>query len=236
MGRPLFSQSYYSTAAVVQVEPDDDKPAAEQPVCERWTYWKPFDPDSDEFFANEVYEAFVDPIENAQGDRGPSPVVEESSGSSSSEDDSMSGRGTPISDAVADRVGVQNREDNVGVRLRDGQFEAVVIRRVNEESEERLRRDLIQAGPRTIVPIPITVNRAHRAHPPTPTTPLPSTPASARFFTTPSTAHDAAPRPYNWREFSSSPTRRRLVNPTTGYPYRQTEDIFSLSIHHNVAV
>lgn len=235
MGRPLFSQSYYSPAAVIRVEPDDT-PTAEQPVCERWTYWKPFDPDSEEFFVNEVYEAFIDPINDAPGDRGPSPVVEESSSSGSSEDESMSGRGTPIGDGAADRAGVQDEGDNVGIRLREGQFEAVVIRRVNEESEERLRRELNQIGPRTIVPIPITVNRAHRAHPPTPTTPPPlSTPPSAStplFSATPSPAPDATPRLYSWRELAS-PTRGPSVNPT---PRRSLSHVSGIARRHNVAV
>jgi len=233
MGRPLFSQSYYSPAAVVRVEPDDT-PAAEQPVCERWTYWKPFDPDSEEFFVNEVYEAFVDPVDDVQRDRGPSPVMEESSSSSSSEDESMSGRGTPIGDVIADRAGVEDGRDNIGIRLREGQFEAVVIRRVNEESEERLRRELNQTGPRTIVPIPITVNRAHRAHPPTPTTPHPrSTPPSVStplFPMTPSPGLDATPRLYGWRELTS-PTRGPLINPTARRSFSH-----DVARRHNVAV
>jgi len=219
MGCPLFSHRYDSPAVAVRVEPDGT-PVSEQPVCERWTYWKPFDPDSEEFFVNEVYEAFVDPVANIERDREPSPVVEESS--SSSEDESTSGRGTPIADPIPDRREMQQVEDeSIGIRLHEDRVEAVVIRRVNEESEERLRRELNnQGGTRNIVPIHITVNRNNRAHPPTPSTPPPSTPPSLStplFQVTPSPVLDTTPRLYSWRELAS-PTRGSLATARRALP------------------
>lgn len=207
MGRPFFSQAYSSPpAVVVRVEPEP-APApspTEQPVCERWTYWKPFDPDSDEFFVNEVYEAFVDPTADVPGDRGPSPVVEESSSSSSSDDESMDGRGTPIGDAP---TGPRPAGDEgVGIRLSNDQMvEAFVIRRVNEQSQERLRTDL--DGPRSI--IPVTVNRNVPVTPPRPITPPSMT--TPVFQASPSSTVDTTPRLYSWRELGMTPPRRGLV-------------------------
>ena len=55
MGRPLYSQSFAPIAPVVRTDPPPPAP------YEKWTYWNPFDPDSDEFFDNDpVYEAFID--------------------------------------------------------------------------------------------------------------------------------------------------------------------------------
>ena len=59
MGRPLFSQSHTPSAPAVREEPDQ----AQQ--YEHWTYWNPFDPDSEEFFANAEVET---PVEVTQGD------------------------------------------------------------------------------------------------------------------------------------------------------------------------
>ncbi|KAH9951214.1 hypothetical protein B0H21DRAFT_720123 [Amylocystis lapponica] len=92
MGRPLFSISH---APHVRVEPEPV-----YPVPEKWSYWKPFDPDADEFFENDdaVYEAFIDPTQLPLHDHGSehsvAMVVENSSSSSSSS--SSSGRGSPM--------------------------------------------------------------------------------------------------------------------------------------------
>jgi len=191
MGRPLFSQS---PSVAVRVEPVVVTPPAEQPVCERWTYWNPFDPDSEEFFSNEVYEAFVDPLNNTIADRGPSPI-EDSSSASSSDDESM--------DESAPRTGVIPHsavDEGVGIRITEDAIEAIVVRRVNEESQERLRRDLNQpaTGPRTIVPIPITAQRVPPSAPPA---------VIGRFASSP--AVDVTPRlhPRRVRDLSSSPMR-----------------------------
>jgi len=195
MGRPLFSQS---PSVAVRIEPVVVTPPAEQPVCERWTYWNPFDPDSEEFFSNEVYEAFVDPLNNTIADRGPSPIVEDSSSASSSDDESMD------ENESAPRIGTIPRrpvDEGVGIRIRDDAIEAIVVRRVNEESRERLRRDLDQSvtGPRTIVPIPIAAPRAPPSAPP----------VTSLFLASPPAAVDATPRlyPRRVRDVPSSPVR-----------------------------
>lgn len=56
MGRPLFSKSYASSPPV-RVESQ----AAVDRICHKWGALNKFDPDSDEFFANAEYEAFIDP-------------------------------------------------------------------------------------------------------------------------------------------------------------------------------
>lgn len=56
MGRALYSQTYRSTPAV-RTEPE---PVVDT-ICQRWSAWNKFDPDSDEFFVDAEYEAFVDP-------------------------------------------------------------------------------------------------------------------------------------------------------------------------------
>ncbi|KAI0339598.1 hypothetical protein BDW22DRAFT_570743 [Trametopsis cervina] len=88
MGRPLFSQTYpaASSPAVRQPEPE---PARAQDPYARWTYWTPFDPDSEEFFVDAEEERV------RVGGADETIVVEDMIGSSSSEG-SASGRETPV--------------------------------------------------------------------------------------------------------------------------------------------
>lgn len=102
MGRPLYSQAY--SAPAVRVEPEQPQP------YERWSYWNPFDPDSDEFFADAEDER-VCPPESVV--RGVSPVLEEA-GSSSSSEASLSGRGTP----TQEDDGLSAEEVELGYRQR----------------------------------------------------------------------------------------------------------------------
>jgi hypothetical protein len=59
MGRAFYSQTYAS-APVIHTEPEPT------PTCERWTSWNHFDPDSEEFFQDAEYEAFIDPAQRAR--------------------------------------------------------------------------------------------------------------------------------------------------------------------------
>ncbi|GJE98568.1 hypothetical protein PsYK624_148010 [Phanerochaete sordida] len=102
MGRPLYSQTH--SAPAVRVEPEQPQP------YERWSYWNPFDPDSEEFFADAEDER-VCPPESVV--RGVSPVLEEV-GSSSSSEASMSGRGTP----TQEDEGLSAEEVELGFRRR----------------------------------------------------------------------------------------------------------------------
>ena len=52
MGRALFSQNYCTTSVDLDIHTSDT-----------WSRSNPFDPDSDEFFLDAVYEAFLDPSE-----------------------------------------------------------------------------------------------------------------------------------------------------------------------------
>ena len=92
MGRPLFSTVIHARETpAVRVEPE---PA--QPACERWTYWHPFDPDSEEFFSNaeeERVRSLDGPAEHLDQGRL---VIDELSSSSSDSDGTSSGRETPI--------------------------------------------------------------------------------------------------------------------------------------------
>lgn len=85
MGRPLFSSTY--DAPAVRVEPEQT-----QPAYEKWSYWNPFDPDSEEFFADAEDER-VRPLEQ-EDVRGASALVEDVSSGSS--DGTSSGRETPL--------------------------------------------------------------------------------------------------------------------------------------------
>lgn len=99
MGRPLFSTVNVETPAV-RVEPE-----SAQPACERWTYWNPFDPDSDEFFENAEDERIHVPRDTdpavtvspwattALGDAAEREAAEMSSSSS---EGTSSGRETPV--------------------------------------------------------------------------------------------------------------------------------------------
>ena len=57
MGRSLFSHSY-STMPAVRIEPE---PTVD--LCEKYSLWNRFDPDSDDFFLDAEYEAFIDPAQ-----------------------------------------------------------------------------------------------------------------------------------------------------------------------------
>ncbi|EKM50637.1 uncharacterized protein PHACADRAFT_264016 [Phanerochaete carnosa HHB-10118-sp] len=116
MGRPLFSQAY--TAPAVRVEPEQPQP------YERWSYWNPFDPDSEEFFADAEDERICS-VESVV--RGVSPVMEEV-GSSSSSEASLSGRGTP----TQEDDGLSIEEVELGYRRRalDGVVRDTTVRTI----------------------------------------------------------------------------------------------------------
>lgn len=84
MGRALFSETYGSKAPAIRVQPESVSP---DPA--RWSVSNPFDPDSDEFFQNAVYETFMD---TGEIDRLEHPVVVSDSSSESSD----SGRDSPL--------------------------------------------------------------------------------------------------------------------------------------------
>jgi hypothetical protein len=205
MGRPLFSVNYSPPHPAVHV--DSELPDERLPVCERWSYSKPFDPDSEEFFLDEIYEAPVDTATLENRDPAPlSPIddVSSSESGSSADEADRSERGALI--MARDVVD----SDTAGV-----------VRRVNQTSEQRLRTGATDnsggnqstAGPRTIIPIPLTTTPG-RPQPvviPSPQT-TPSTPPSASIMATPGTSfpfraspQDATPRLYTWEHDSYDP-------------------------------
>ena len=207
MGRPLFSVNYPQPHPEVHVDPE--LPEEHPPVCERWSYSKPFDPDSDEFFLDEIYEAPVDPATLESREQAPlSPIDDVSSESGSSADEA---------------------EREALIRARDliDSDTAGVVRRVNQTSEQRLRTEATNnlggnqstAGPRTIIPISLTTTPGRPQpvvipSPRTPTFTTPSTPPSASIMTTPGTSfpfrdspQDATPRLYTWERDYYDPHR-----------------------------
>lgn len=209
MGRPLFSVNFQQPQPAVHVDPElPDEPL---PVCERWSYSKPFDPDSEEFFLDGIYEAPVDPTTLENRDRAPlSPIDDASSSESGSSADE------------ADRV---DREALIIAREVIEADNANVVRRVNQASEQRLRTEATNnesgnpsiAGPRTIIPISLntTPGRPQPVVIPSPQTPTfttPSTPPSASIMATPGTSfpfrpspQDATPRLYTWERDNYDP-------------------------------
>lgn len=224
MGRPLFSVNYPQPDPEVHV--DDELPDEHPQICERWSYSKPFDPDSEEFFLDEIYEAPVDPTTLENRDQGPlSPIDDSSSsesGSSADEADRADREALIIAREVIDGT-------NVGV-----------VRRVVQATEQMLRAeattdtngDQSTAGPRTIIPIPLTTTPGRPQpvvipSPQTPTFTTPSTPPSASIMATPGTSfpfrpspQDATPRLYTWERDDYDPywavraPLNRLPSPT----------------------
>ncbi|KAF9645597.1 hypothetical protein BDM02DRAFT_489659 [Thelephora ganbajun] len=209
MGRPLFSVNYSQPhpAVHVDLEPPDEHP----PVCERWSYSKPFDPDSEEFFLDEIYEAPIDPATLENRDQAPlSPIDDVSSSESGSSVDE------------ADRS-----EREALIRARDviDSDAAGVVRRVNQASEQRLRTEATNnlggnqstAGPRTIIPISLNTAPGRPQpvvipSPQTPTFAVPSTPPSVSIMATPGASfpfraspQDATPRFYTWERDNHDP-------------------------------
>ena len=91
MGRSLFSQSY-STTPAVRIEPE---PTVD--LCEKYSLWNRFDPDSDDFFQDAEYEAFIDPVQYQREQEELAAVAQADAvtdGSESSE--SSSDRGSPM--------------------------------------------------------------------------------------------------------------------------------------------
>jgi hypothetical protein len=204
MGRPLFSSSYPPPHPEVHV--DTELLNEHPPVCERWSYSKPFDPDSEEFFLDEIYEAPIDPATLENREPAPlSPIDDVSSSESGSSADEADG---------AERETLIRAVRN----LINGES---VVRRINQTSEQRLTAEATNnpgenqsaAGPRTIIPIPLTTTTTTTGRPqpvviPSPQTPTftaPSTPPPASTMATPGTSfpfrsspQDATPRLYTW--------------------------------------
>lgn len=92
MGRTVFSQAY-TAAPAVRLEPE---PKVD--ICEKWSAWNRFDPDSEEFFRGAEYEAFVDPAQLAreQAEMAALAAAEGNSETSDSTESSVSDQGSPM--------------------------------------------------------------------------------------------------------------------------------------------
>ncbi|TFK60237.1 hypothetical protein BDN72DRAFT_850692 [Pluteus cervinus] len=154
MGRALFSKSYPATTPTVRSEPE---PILETSY-EKWSRWN-FDPDSDEFFHDAEYEAFIDPaaadtptppegsattdLTNVTAglalDRSLSPIssVSSDSDSASSASDSESGRASPLNaDATATNPSAISAEVR---RATSGLVERLRAVAAEEEVQRRTR-------------------------------------------------------------------------------------------------
>ena len=92
MGRSLFSQSY-STTPAVRIEPE---PTVDP--CEKYSLWNRFDPDSDDFFQDAEYEAFIDPVQYQRDQEELIAVAQADTATEDSEssESSNSDRGSPM--------------------------------------------------------------------------------------------------------------------------------------------
>lgn len=61
MGRTLFSLAYAVPEPAVRTEPEP-----QVDTCAKWSVWNRFDPDSDDFFQDAEYEAFIDHVPERQ--------------------------------------------------------------------------------------------------------------------------------------------------------------------------
>jgi hypothetical protein len=91
MGRSLFSQSYSTPAVRIEPEPTVD-------LCEKYSLWNRFDPDSDDFFQDAEYEAFIDPVQYQREQEELVAVTraDATEDSDSSESSNSSDRGSPM--------------------------------------------------------------------------------------------------------------------------------------------
>ncbi|GLB41657.1 hypothetical protein LshimejAT787_1002570 [Lyophyllum shimeji] len=103
MGRALFSTLYPSPAVAVRTEPEYVAP-------EKWTIWKPFDPESDEFYRDAQREVFTDTEawrQEQEAARARALATEGGTESSASSEANESDRGSPMavgSDDPADLI------------------------------------------------------------------------------------------------------------------------------------
>lgn len=184
MGRPIFSHTYAAASPAVRTEPE---PKVD--TCEKWSVWNRFDPDSDEFFENAEYEAFIDPAQLA-AHSVEIPVLAEAEGQSDTSDSSDGGasdEGSPMA------VG----SDDPAVLIADAYAEAYTAPSTSWEDFTQWRT---RGGPPLFAPHSPVANQ--------------STPP----FIPPSISRESSPGlevvPLPADEPPRSPTLRRAVNIT----------------------
>jgi hypothetical protein len=95
MGRALYSLAYAVPQPAVRTEPEPDVDRVG-----RWSAWNRFDPDSDDFFQDAEYEAFIDDpvsVERSRAQMSPVPTVAEAASDGlDSGDSSDSEQSTPM--------------------------------------------------------------------------------------------------------------------------------------------
>ncbi|PPQ68405.1 hypothetical protein CVT26_006078 [Gymnopilus dilepis] len=93
MGRIFYSQAFAPPAPAIRTEPE-----LKADGCQRWNPMNRFDPDSEDFFQDAEYEAFVDPAQLAreQAEMAALAAAEGSSDTSDSSDSAESEQGSPM--------------------------------------------------------------------------------------------------------------------------------------------
>lgn len=146
MGRALFSQKYITTPAV------RENPEPVVDICEKWSVWNQFDPDSEDFFKDAQLEHFVDgpitiPTEEAEDEPPHVAILESvtdssSSPSATSNDDSLSDNDSPMAvgadDPAALLAGAYTPVDWQQRFLEAGSLDA--------RRQERARRIILRAA------------------------------------------------------------------------------------------
>jgi len=138
MGRSLFSQTYVAEPLV------RSEPEPKVDICERYSLWNRFDPDSDDFFQNAQYEAFIDPVDARDAVALALRASESSSDTSS--DATISEQGSPSPMAVG--------SDDPALLISDAfthrderNWEATAVEPVIPTSLARMRRASIESTP-----------------------------------------------------------------------------------------
>lgn len=177
MGRPLYSLSYTTPAVRTEPEPGVSP-------YEKWTHWNPFDPDSDEFNEQAIFEDFIDRDQMAQTTQEDvDQVVDlvqqgEGSNSSSSSEGTVSEQGSPmavgsddparmLAEAVANMYDAVSRAEMDGESTGDyrSRFRTLAVlperTSLSRSARSTITPNAIETLPRTsdITPINIPVSR-----------------------------------------------------------------------------
>ncbi|KAK0467018.1 uncharacterized protein EV420DRAFT_1506732, partial [Desarmillaria tabescens] len=181
MGRALFSSAYNSAPAVATPTPFADTPY--EKIYEKWSMFNQFDPDSDDFFEDAQYEAFItdeqeQEQDSEQSDVGSTPAL--------SREGSIEDRGSPMA------VGSDDPAAMLADAIDNGEWDQSVPTATIDgdvESDPQWRR----VGDLPIWTRPVLANTRFVSDPPTSSLPPFLPPSSLRNSTTASDLDDDEP-------------------------------------------
>lgn len=206
MGRPLFSSLYRNDVPVASLPLDPPAPEPQPEPYQKWSPENPFNPDSDEFFAEAVFEAFIDERQEPEDSEQTQLVIDDADEASSDVSTTDVDQQSPMAVGSDDPTRmlsayayISQWEQNY--RLPDG----------DSHSEQHLHQGhnpvdiLLRTTDITPIPIPRPMTPPTFAHttPPTiPTyrsaTPPSSSQSHSRHLFTPSPASTTTPRVFGW--------------------------------------